>query len=118
MRVFRWRGNPVPQEPAWDEGENRSRLAALRDRQNSGRLAYNRRMADAHSRKLAFVGLGIMGAPMAGHLLAAGHRLVVHTRTKAKAKVLLDGGAGWAESAKQAAAEAEVVFVCVTDTPD
>src|SRR5688572_20836454 len=72
----------------------------------------------ADSRKLAFVGLGIMGAPMAGHLLAAGHRVVVHTRTKAKAKGLLDGGASWADSAKQAAAEAEVVFVCVTDTPD
>jgi 3-hydroxyisobutyrate dehydrogenase len=72
----------------------------------------------ADSRKLAFVGLGIMGAPMAGHLLAAGHRVVVHTRTKAKANELLDRGAAWAESAARAAREAEVAFVCVTDTPD
>jgi 3-hydroxyisobutyrate dehydrogenase len=62
--------------------------------------------------------MGIMGAPMAGHLLKAGHRLTVHTRTKSKATPLLDEGAAWADSPKAAARNADVVFICVTDTPD
>jgi 3-hydroxyisobutyrate dehydrogenase len=59
-----------------------------------------------------------MGLPIAGHLLAAGHALTVHTRTKGKAEELLAKGAKWAASPREAAAGAEVVFVCVTDTPD
>lgn len=67
---------------------------------------------------LAFIGLGIMGLPMAGHLLAAGHRVTVNSRTKAKADALLAKGAAWADSPAVAAAGAEVVFACVPDTPD
>jgi 3-hydroxyisobutyrate dehydrogenase len=67
---------------------------------------------------LAFIGLGIMGLPMAGHLLGAGHQLRVFTRTKSKAEALLRRGARWCESPADAAREAEFVFVCVTDTPD
>ena len=67
---------------------------------------------------VAFIGTGIMGGPMAGHLLAAGHRLTVNTRTRAKAQGLLDRGAAWADSPADAAREAEVVFICVPDTPD
>lgn len=67
---------------------------------------------------LAFIGLGIMGKPMAGHLLAAGHPLIVHTRTKSKASDLLSHGARWADSAADAARSADMIFVCVTDTPD
>ncbi len=59
-----------------------------------------------------------MGAPMAGHLLGAGHQLRVFTRTKSKADALLKRGARWCESPADAAREAEFVFVCVTDTPD
>lgn len=70
------------------------------------------------SKQLAFIGLGIMGLPMAGHLLAAGNRVAVHTRTKAKADSLLAKGATWAATPAEAARGAEVVFVCVTDTPD
>src|SRR5688572_18887843 len=70
------------------------------------------------STRLAFVGLGIMGLPMAGHLLAAGHSLSVHTRTKSKADALLATGATWADSPRAAAEQADVVFICVTDTPD
>jgi 3-hydroxyisobutyrate dehydrogenase len=70
------------------------------------------------SQKLAFIGLGIMGAPMAGHLLAAGHTLKVHTRTRSKAKTLLGKGAQWASSPADAAKGADIIFVCVTDTPD
>lgn len=67
---------------------------------------------------LAFIGLGIMGSPMAGHLLAAGHNLRVHTRTRGKAGVLLDRGAHWCDTAADAAREADVIFICVNDTPD
>jgi 3-hydroxyisobutyrate dehydrogenase len=70
------------------------------------------------SRRLAFIGLGVMGLPMAGHLLAAGHELAVHTRTRGKARALLARGAKWAASPAEAAADAEVVFLCVPDTPD
>lgn len=67
---------------------------------------------------LAFIGLGIMGLPMASHLLKAGHRLVVHSRTRSKAQPLLEQGTTWADSPADAARDAEVIFVCVTDTPD
>jgi len=55
---------------------------------------------------------------MAGHLLAAGFPLTVSTRTQSRAKALLDRGARWAASPKEAAAAADVVFICVPDTPD
>ena len=73
---------------------------------------------DCMNPRTAFIGLGIMGGPMAGHLLAAGYPLIVHTRSKPRAKELLDRGARWADSPAQAAAEADVVFICVPDTPD
>jgi 3-hydroxyisobutyrate dehydrogenase len=59
-----------------------------------------------------------MGAPMAGHLLAAGHPLTVHSRTESKAADLLARGARWAETPRAAAEAADVVFTCVPDTPD
>jgi 3-hydroxyisobutyrate dehydrogenase len=68
--------------------------------------------------RLAFIGLGIMGGPMAGHLLTAGHALVVNTRSKSRANDLLKRGAKWAATAADAAKDADVVFVCVPDTPD
>ena len=46
--------------------------------------------------KISFLGTGIMGASMAGHLLDAGHELVIFTRTPAKADSLLARGARWA----------------------
>lgn len=67
---------------------------------------------------IAFIGLGIMGLPMAGHLGRAGHDLRVFTRTKSKAQPLLDHGARWCDSPADAALDAEFVFLCVTDTPD
>jgi 3-hydroxyisobutyrate dehydrogenase len=68
--------------------------------------------------RLAFIGLGIMGGPMAGHLLDGGAELTVNTRTRARAQHLLDRGAKWADTPAQAAAQADVVFTCVPDTPD
>src|SRR5687768_1421657 len=70
------------------------------------------------SSRCAFIGLGIMGGPMAGHLLAAGLPLSVHTRTKSKAEALLASGARWADSPPAAAEQADVVFLCLPDTPD
>ena len=60
--------------------------------------------------KVAFVGTGIMGAPIAGHLMDAGYSLTVHNRTRAKAQGLLDRGATWADSPAEAAREADVIF--------
>ena len=68
--------------------------------------------------RLAFIGLGIMGLPMAGHLLAAGNTLTVHSRTKSKADDLISRGAQWADSPADAAEQSDAVFLCVTDTPD
>ena len=70
------------------------------------------------TQRLAFIGLGIMGDPMASRLLASGHSLTVHTRTKTRARDLLASGATWADSPADAARNADIVFTCVTDTPD
>lgn len=51
-----------------------------------------------------------MGAPMCGHLLAAGHEVVVYTRTRERAEPLLAQGAQWADDAGAAAAQADVIF--------
>lgn len=59
-----------------------------------------------------------MGQPMAAHLLSAGHALNVHSRTKSKAKPLTANGAAWSATPAAAADGADVVFVCVPDTPD
>jgi 3-hydroxyisobutyrate dehydrogenase len=75
-------------------------------------------MQPSNSVRVAFIGLGIMGKSMAGHLLAAGYPLVVHSRSKSKADELIARGATWADSPATAAVGADVVFVCVTDTPD
>ena len=69
-------------------------------------------------RKLAFIGMGIMGLPMSMHLRRAGHEVAVHTRTRAKAAAALEIGARWADSTADAASGAKAVFICVTDTPD
>lgn len=62
---------------------------------------------------IAFIGLGIMGAPMAGHVLAAGHTLHLHSRTRAKAAALIAAGGIWHEHPSDAAAQADVVITIV-----
>src|SRR5436190_22667510 len=59
---------------------------------------------------IAFIGTGVMGRSMAGHLQKAGHTLHVFNRTKAKAQSLVDAGATWHDSAGAAAAAADVVI--------
>lgn len=61
------------------------------------------------TRTIAWIGLGVMGQSMVGHLLAAGHAVVVHTRTQSRAAPLLAAGAVWADSACQAAESSDVV---------
>jgi 2-hydroxy-3-oxopropionate reductase len=67
--------------------------------------------------KLGFIGLGIMGTPMAGHLRAAGHDLFVSTRSATPA-VLLEAGAVACQSAADVASRADIIFTMVPDTPD
>ncbi|MBU0926492.1 MAG: NAD(P)-dependent oxidoreductase [Spirochaetes bacterium] len=62
---------------------------------------------------VAFIGTGVMGASMAGHLLKAGAKLAVYNRTKSKADALVAAGAVWAGSPAAAAAGADVVFTMV-----
>ena len=67
--------------------------------------------------KLGFIGLGIMGAPMAGHLRAAGHELYVATRSKVP-QALIDAGAKPCGSGAEVARAADIVFTMLPDTPD
>ena len=67
-------------------------------------------MPTTHRTKVAFIGTGIMGAPIAGHILDAGYALTVNNRTKSKAEGLLAKGAHWADTPAQAAANADVIF--------
>jgi len=62
---------------------------------------------------VGFVGTGVMGGPMAGHALAAGYRVVVHTRTPARAGHLLDAGAEWAADVAELAGRCDVVVTMV-----
>ena len=70
-------------------------------------------------RRVAFIGLGVMGYPMAGHLLAAGHSVTVYNRTTAKAdKWVKEFGGSRALTPKEAASGADVVFACVGNDDD
>lgn len=62
---------------------------------------------------VGFIGLGVMGGAMAGHLRASGEMLLVYTRTKSKVQMLLDAGAEWRDSPKQIAQECDVIFTMV-----
>ncbi len=71
------------------------------------------------SRKVAFIGLGVMGYPMAGHLAAAGHRVTVYNRTAAKASEWVKAHGGASAPTPAAAADgADIVFACVGNDDD
>jgi 3-hydroxyisobutyrate dehydrogenase len=71
------------------------------------------------SRKVAFLGLGVMGGPMAGHLAAAGHSVTVYNRTAAKAHAwVAQHGGACAPTPREAVAGAEFVFSCVGNDAD
>ena len=67
--------------------------------------------------KLGFIGLGIMGAPMAAHLVKAGHEVFLATRSKVPAE-LLTGKAVACKSAREVAEKADIIFMMLPDTPD
>ena len=68
--------------------------------------------------RVAVIGLGTMGAPMADNLVKAGFEVTVHNRTRSKEEPLERLGATRADSPSAAAADAEIVLACVSDTPD
>jgi 2-hydroxy-3-oxopropionate reductase len=67
--------------------------------------------------KLGFVGLGIMGAPMAGHLVNAGHEVFINTRSKVP-EGLASSAAIQCASPQEVAQKADIIFTMVPDTPD
>ena len=69
--------------------------------------------------KVVFLGLGVMGYPMAGHIATAGHDVKVYNRTTTKAeKWVAEHGGSYAVTPADAAADADFVFSCVGDDPD
>lgn len=68
--------------------------------------------------KVAFIGMGTMGAPMALNILKGGYEVIVHNRTREREEPIVQAGAQRAASPQAAAAAAEVVILCVSDTPD
>jgi len=71
------------------------------------------------SQRVAFLGLGVMGHPMAGHLARAGHAVTVYNRTAAKASAwVAEYGGAAAATPREAAAGADIVFACVGNDDD
>ncbi len=69
--------------------------------------------------RVAFLGLGVMGHPMAGHLAAAGHQVTVYNRTAAKAQAwAAEHGGKAAATPREAAQDAQIVFACVGNDDD
>ena len=69
--------------------------------------------------QVAFLGLGVMGAPMAGHLTLAGHQVTVYNRSEAKAHSWhAEFKGAWAATPREAAAQADIVFCCVGNDDD
>lgn len=68
--------------------------------------------------KIGFIGLGIMGKPMAGHLIDAGYELVVHNRNRDAVDELVGKGAIEAYSGKEVAEQSDIVITMLPDSPD
>lgn len=68
-------------------------------------------------KKLGFIGLGIMGSPMAGHLIAAGYKTFLFSRSGVPATLTAAGGIACAHAA-EVASKADIIFTMVPDTPD
>ncbi|MFG0263105.1 MAG: NAD(P)-dependent oxidoreductase [Novipirellula sp. JB048] len=68
--------------------------------------------------RIGWIGTGVMGASMCGHLIAEGFATTVYNRTRAKAQGLLDRGASWADSPREVAERADVVFAIVGHPDD
>jgi 2-hydroxy-3-oxopropionate reductase len=75
-------------------------------------------MMSVMSEQIGFIGLGVMGRPMAGHLVSAGHRLTVHNRSRAAVDALAAAGAEPATSPADVARRSDIVITMLPDTPD
>ncbi len=75
-------------------------------------------MSETSRLPVGFIGLGIMGRPMAGQILKGGHPLIVFNRTRSKTAELQAQGAAVAGSPAEVAARSTIVITMVTDTPD
>lgn len=74
-------------------------------------------MTTTNSQKIGFIGLGIMGTPMAGHLIKGGHQLFLYSRPSVP-KELTDAGATACASGREVAQKADIIITMVPDTPD
>src|SRR3954468_19274613 len=63
--------------------------------------------------RIGWIGTGVMGSSMCGHILSAGYRVTLHSRTKSKAQPLLTLGATWAENPRAVAADSDMIFTMV-----
>jgi 3-hydroxyisobutyrate dehydrogenase len=72
----------------------------------------------ANKPSVGFIGLGIMGLPMAGHILKAGYPLTVYNRTRSKTQSLEAEGAAVAASPREVAANSRMIITMVSDSPD
>jgi len=70
-------------------------------------------VSDLTGRQIGWIGTGVMGVSMCGHLIDAGYPVTVYSRTPERAQLLLEKGAVWAETPAQAAADTEVIFTMV-----
>jgi 3-hydroxyisobutyrate dehydrogenase len=71
------------------------------------------KMVESGKTTIGWIGTGIMGQPMCGHLMDAGYAAIVHTRSQEKAQPLLDKGATWADTPSGLVQNADVVFTMV-----
>jgi 3-hydroxyisobutyrate dehydrogenase len=63
--------------------------------------------------RIGWIGVGVMGRSMCGHLVSSGYRTTVYTRTREKAQALIDAGAAWADTPRAVAEQSDVVFTMV-----
>ncbi|MBC7964313.1 MAG: NAD(P)-dependent oxidoreductase, partial [Fuerstia sp.] len=71
------------------------------------------RQIEAGKTRIGWIGTGVMGSSMCGHLISAGFAATVYSRTKQKAEALIGKGASWAASPKEVAANSDVIFSIV-----
>ena len=68
--------------------------------------------------KVTFIGMGTMGAPMALNILKAGYEVTVHNRTREREMPVAEAGAARASTPREASEGADIIIICVSDTPD
>ncbi|MCH7709194.1 MAG: NAD(P)-dependent oxidoreductase, partial [Myxococcales bacterium] len=94
-------------------------LRASNSRRGKTVRSRHRRSSQQMGEKVAFIGLGVMGHPMAGHLARAGHKVTVYNRTRSRAEQWLDEyGGALADTPAEAVAGARFVFCCVGNDDD